>query len=108
MYYGHFFNYSRAVNGDHCLIWSRPVDAYPVLQSLNISAFLRFSPPYVMASGWVGDQDPTFAGLQAALINIFESAWQVRAVSRGRLTNTCSTVIDSGESGLARIVVALP
>ena len=73
-YYGHTFNYTRAVNGDHCLIWSRPVDSYPI--GLNLSAFLTFSPPYVMASGWVGDQDPTFYGLQMALINILESAWQ--------------------------------
>ena len=28
-----------------------------------------------MFSGWVGDQDPTFNGLQAALINILESGW---------------------------------
>jgi hypothetical protein len=29
-----------------------------------------------MWSGWVGDQDPTFAGLQDAMINMLESAWQ--------------------------------
>jgi hypothetical protein len=73
-YYGHFFNYSRQVNGPHCLIWSRPVDSYPMF--LNLSAYLEFSPKYVMASGWVGDQDPTFAGFQDALINMFESAWR--------------------------------
>ena len=37
--------------------------------------FLRFSPKYVMASGWVGDQDDTFEGLQQALIRYLLSAW---------------------------------
>lgn len=95
LYYGHSFNHTRAVAGPHALIWSRPVDSYPLL--LNISAFLTFSPRYVMFSGpswlaprvvrralcsarphpsagWVGDQDPSFAGLKDALINILESA----------------------------------
>lgn len=71
--YGHFFNHTRAVRGPSALIWSRPVDSYPI--ALNISAFLTFSPKYVMFSGWVGDQDPTFAGLRDALVNIFASAW---------------------------------
>jgi len=48
---------------------SRPVDSYgPVHWS--------FSPHYVMFSGWVGDQDPTFDGLRHALVNIFHSAWR--------------------------------
>ncbi len=71
--YGHFFNFTRQVRGPGALIWSRPVDSYPV--ALNISAFLRYSPPYVMFSGWVGDQDPTFSGLRQALVNMFASAW---------------------------------
>jgi len=51
------------------LIMSRPVDSYgPVHWS--------FSPHYVMFSGWVGDQDPTFDGLRHALVNIFHSAWR--------------------------------
>ena len=62
------------MRGPSALIWSRPVDSYPI--ALNISAFLRFSPPYVLFSGWVGDQDPDFAGLRDALVNIYESAWQ--------------------------------
>jgi hypothetical protein len=71
--YGHFFNHTRDVRGPSALIWSRPVDSYPVI--LNISAFLTFSPKYVVFSGWVGDQDPTFAGLRDALVNIYASAW---------------------------------
>jgi alpha-glucosidase (family GH31 glycosyl hydrolase) len=35
-----------------------------------------FSPRDVVFSGWVGDQDPTFDGLQNALMNIFHSAWR--------------------------------
>lgn len=41
-YYGYTFNYTRQVNGPHCLIWSRPVDSYPLI--LNLSAFIEFSP----------------------------------------------------------------
>ena len=62
------------MRGPSALIWSRPVDSYPI--ALNVSAFLRFSPPYVLFSGWVGDQDPDFSGLRDALVNIYESAWQ--------------------------------
>jgi alpha-glucosidase (family GH31 glycosyl hydrolase) len=75
--YGHFFNYTRQVNGDHCMIWSRPVDSYSIGGSnATDNFFLTFSPKYVMTSGWVGDQEPTFMGLKDALINMFESAWQ--------------------------------
>ena len=72
-YYGHTLNFSRSIVPD-ALIWSRPVDSFPL--GLNISAFLEYSPKYVMFAGWVGDQDPTFGGLKSALINMFESAWR--------------------------------
>jgi|LauGreDrversion4_2_1035121.scaffolds.fasta_scaffold262388_2 alpha-glucosidase (family GH31 glycosyl hydrolase) len=36
---------------------------------------MPFSPKYVMFSGWVGDQDPTFDGLKNALANMFWSSW---------------------------------
>ena len=74
-YYGHSLNFSRSLVPD-ALIWSRPVDSFPVSKALNLSAFLEYSPRYVMFSGWVGDQDPTFYGLKDALINMFESAWR--------------------------------
>ena len=74
-YYGHTFNYTRSINPDGA-IWSRPVDTLAILSSLNLSLFLAYSPHYVLFSGWVGDQDPSFAGLRAASINILESAWQ--------------------------------
>ena len=101
-YYGGTFNHTRSINAE-ALIWSRPVDSYPLI--LNLSAFLEFSPKcvrggtrdsgadarcatradtvsplrprrYVMFSGWVGDQDPNFSGLRYAMVNMFESAWQ--------------------------------
>ena len=85
-YYGHFFNYTYAYTGGDSIIWSRPVDSYPLLSwpgpgnasdssTEGISAYLHFSPHYVMFSGWVGDQDPDFNGLRDALRNIIHSAW---------------------------------
>jgi len=68
MYYGDFFNYTRSKN-PNALIMSRPVDSWEFV-------YWSFSPHYVMYSGWVGDQDPTFAGLQNALRNMFHSAWR--------------------------------
>ena len=37
--------------------------------------FLDFSPQRVMYSGWVGDNDPTFGGLENALKSYLQSAW---------------------------------
>jgi alpha-glucosidase (family GH31 glycosyl hydrolase) len=45
------------------------------VDSLNNWVYLRFSPRSVSFSGWVGDQDPTFAGLKDALNNMLRSAW---------------------------------
>jgi alpha-D-xyloside xylohydrolase len=72
-YYNHSLFFTRTLKPD-ALIWSRPVDAFPITP--NVSAFLEYSPKNVMFAGWVGDQDPTFEGLRAALINILESAWR--------------------------------
>lgn len=52
---------------------SRPVDGIPLTG--NTKYFMKFSPKYVMYSGWVGDQDPTFDGLKDAMSNIIWSAW---------------------------------
>lgn len=112
-YYGDFFNYSRSKNPE-ALIMSRPVDTFDniICTALHMHMHARthahlvdiivllpdydFSPKYVMFSGWVGDQDPTFEGLQYvpmdvllrrcvlrcvvlsyrdALANMFQSAW---------------------------------
>ncbi len=40
--------------------------------------YLDFSPYYVMFSGWVGDDDPTFPGLESALKSYLQSAWAGR------------------------------
>jgi len=37
--------------------------------------YLDYSPRRVMLSGWVGDQDPTFEGLENALKRYLQSAW---------------------------------
>lgn len=74
-YYGDFFDYTRARLGEDRLIMSRPVDSYPVLGPVA-DAYLSFSPRRVVLSGWVGDQDPTFAGLRDALRNMVHSAWR--------------------------------
>jgi len=67
MYYREFFNYSRERLGDDRVTLSRPFDSY------GLPAGLVFAPRDVLASGWVGDQDPTFPGMRAAMFNIFES-----------------------------------
>ena len=53
---------------------SRPVDSQ-VIKTGELNAYMPFSPKYVMFSGWVGDQDPTFFGLKTALGNMMWSAW---------------------------------
>ncbi|KAG2392367.1 hypothetical protein C9374_012619 [Naegleria lovaniensis] len=68
MYYRDFFYYTKQVRGDG-LIMARPVDSY------FGKVFLDFAPRDVVFSGWVGDQDPTFQGMQDALLNMFHSAW---------------------------------
>eukprot|EP01090_Pellita_catalonica_P001799 TRINITY_DN11532_c0_g1_i1.p1 TRINITY_DN11532_c0_g1~~TRINITY_DN11532_c0_g1_i1.p1 ORF type:complete len:598 (+),score=88.49 TRINITY_DN11532_c0_g1_i1:106-1899(+) len=67
LYYRDFFQYTRSKNPD-ALIMSRPVDSYDVI-------YLDFSPRDVLFAGWVGDQNPTFSGMQDALRNMFHSAW---------------------------------
>lgn len=67
-YYGDFFNYTRNKLGTDTLIMSRPADGFGPI-------YLDFSPHYVMCSGWVGDNDPTLQGLEAALKSYLQSAW---------------------------------
>ena len=65
LYYSDFFNYTREKLGNDRVITSRPVDSYGI-------PFWgpTFSPRDVCFAGWVGDQDPTWGGLTAALINL--------------------------------------
>lgn len=37
--------------------------------------WLSFSPRYVSFSGWVGDDNPNFGGLESALMSMLHSAW---------------------------------
>ena len=69
LYYSDFFNYTRKVLGSDRIITARPVDSYGI-------PFYgpSFAPVDVNFAGWVGDQDPTWSGLRAALINLFFSA----------------------------------
>jgi alpha-glucosidase (family GH31 glycosyl hydrolase) len=62
-YYRDFFYYTRNRNPE-ALIWARPVNDY-----------WRFAPRDVVFSGWVGDNDPTFDGMQWALNDMMHSAW---------------------------------
>ncbi|HPM76513.1 MAG TPA: glycoside hydrolase family 31 protein [bacterium] len=67
-YYRDFFNYTRERLGNDRVITARPVDSYGV-------PFWgpTFAPRDVNFAAWVGDQDPTWFGMNAALINLFFS-----------------------------------
>ncbi|MBI1748133.1 MAG: hypothetical protein HYR55_16340 [Acidobacteria bacterium] len=67
-YYRDFYEYTRRQLGNDRVIMSRPID--------SLEGFLSytFAPRDVCHAGWVGDQDPTFAGLRVALSNMFASA----------------------------------
>ncbi len=67
LYYRDFFYYTRQKRGQDALIMARPVDSM-------YHIFLNFAPNDVVFSGWVGDQDPTFDGMKAALQNMYHSA----------------------------------
>lgn len=70
LYYGDFFNYTRAkVGAMEGLIMNRPVDVVGEI-------FWEYSPKYTMASGWVGDADGTWQGLQDDAKRIMQSAWR--------------------------------
>lgn len=68
LYYRDFFHYTREVLGNDRIILARPYD------SLSGIIFYNFAPLDVNFAGWVGDQDPTFSGLNHALANMFASA----------------------------------
>lgn len=70
LYYRDFYQHANLRRGGEALIMARPVD------SQAKPLFNRYAPRDVMFSGWVGDQDPTFQGLERALLNMFHSAWQ--------------------------------
>ena len=70
-YYRDFFDYTRSVLGEDRLITARPVDNYGAqIGGEGVS----FAPIDINWAGWVGDQDPTFSGLRAALNNLYHSS----------------------------------
>jgi len=68
LYYRDFFYYTRERLGPDRIITARPVDSYGTFVPL------AFAPGDANLAGWVGDQDPTYAGLRNALYNMFESS----------------------------------
>jgi alpha-glucosidase (family GH31 glycosyl hydrolase) len=75
LYYGDFFNYTREVRGEEGLIMSRPVDCLDRSGKYAGSVCLAQSPPYVMTSGWVGDDDGNMPGLKICADKVIFSAW---------------------------------
>ncbi len=70
-YYRDFYDYTRERNGDDCLIMARPVDNY----GADIGGDgVAFAPIDINWAAWVGDQDASFVGLQAALRNMYWSS----------------------------------
>ena len=69
-YYQDFHDYTRDVLGDDRVNTIRPVDNY----GADIGGeSVQFGPIDITWAGWVGDQDPTFSGLEAALRNMYWS-----------------------------------
>lgn len=70
-YYRDFFDYTRSVLGPDRIITARPVDNYGTgIGGETVS----FAPRDINWAGWVGDQDPSFDGLRAALNNMYHSS----------------------------------
>ena len=70
-YYREFFEHTREVLGDDRLITARPIDNYGADLGGDSVAF---APIDINWAGWVGDQDATFDGLRAALLNMRHSS----------------------------------
>jgi alpha-glucosidase (family GH31 glycosyl hydrolase) len=70
-YYREFFEHTREVLGDDRIITARPIDNYGFGVGGDVAAF---APVDITWAGWVGDQDPTFEGLIAALDNMYYSS----------------------------------
>lgn len=71
-YYRLFHDYTRERLGNDRANMSRPVDnyGYTFITDPNLVAF---SPRDICFACWVGDQDATFDGLEAALNNMYQS-----------------------------------
>jgi alpha-glucosidase (family GH31 glycosyl hydrolase) len=69
-YYRTIQDYSRAKLGSDRIVMSRPIDNYGYPFS---GATVAFTPTDMGYALWVGDQDATFAGMKAALNNMYQS-----------------------------------
>jgi alpha-glucosidase (family GH31 glycosyl hydrolase) len=70
-YYRDFHDYTRAELGDDRMNTARPIDNYGLDLGGDVAAF---APVDINWAGWVGDQDGSFDGLRAALLNMYYSA----------------------------------
>lgn len=71
MYYRDFHDYTREVLGEDRVNTARPVDNYGT--GIGGEA-VAFAPVDINWAGWVGDQDPDWGGIEAALNNFYHSA----------------------------------
>jgi len=70
-YYRDFYDYTRERLGDDRLVTARPIDNYGIPIGGDDVAF---APIDINFAAWVGDQDASFDGLRAALMNMAYSA----------------------------------
>lgn len=74
-YYRDFFDYTRQKLGNDRVITARPVDTYGYDVGTGLVKEAAFAPVDISWAAWVGDQDATFDGLKAALLNMYYSAY---------------------------------
>ncbi|MCX6197604.1 MAG: T9SS type A sorting domain-containing protein [Bacteroidetes bacterium] len=70
-YYRTFFDYTRQQLGNDRVVMSRPIDNYGY--TFLTGSTVAFTPTDIGFALWVGDQDATFAGMTAALNNMYNS-----------------------------------
>ncbi len=73
-YYRDFHDYTRERLGDDRILTARPVDTYGANPGEDLVELAAFAPIDITWSGWVGDQDADFGGLQMALRNLYYSS----------------------------------
>jgi len=70
-YYQDFHDYTRERLGDDRVNTTRPIDNYGGDLGGDLVAF---TPRDILWAGWVGDQDPDYEGMKAALNNMYYSS----------------------------------
>jgi len=82
LYYSDFYHYTRERTGQKTVIMARALEQVNEktlglpswTNPFHLGFFLQFAPLDVSYMSWMGDQDPTFAGLRIALTNLLASA----------------------------------